>query len=293
MEKEEDAVKNSKAYRLAREGISLFLKVNVPRSAAALSYYLILSLFPILVCLSYLLGLVPFEDADFLDGLSAFLPQSSIDMLAGYLSDIAVYRTPTLFFLALFAALAAASGAIRTLMNLMDELHGRTPHTGVRRIAYSVLLTLLYLIAVFVSIVVVLTGDWLFEALTRLLPTGFLLIDLQALRAVWQWIKYLLLFCTVLLFVLFLYRIGAPKGPPRAPVLTGGLLASAAMVVFSALFSFFIGLSSRYSLLYGSLASLILLLVWLYLCGNILISGNIVNVVWYGDKLKKRAWREP
>jgi len=41
----------------------------------------------------------------------------------------------------------------------------------------------------------------------------------------------------------------------------------------SALFSFFLGLSARYRLVYGSLAGVILLLVWLYLCGNLLLLG--------------------
>ena len=43
-------------------------------------------------------------------------------------------------------------------------------------------------------------------------------------------------------------------------------------------------MSSRYSLVYGSLASVIILLVWLYLCGNILILGNVFNYVWYRRK---------
>lgn len=43
-------------------------------------------------------------------------------------------------------------------------------------------------------------------------------------------------------------------------------------------------MSSRYSLIYGSLASVIILLVWLYLCGNILILGNVFNCVWYTRK---------
>ena len=75
---------------------------------------------------------------------------------------------------------------------------------------------------------------------------------------------------------------------PAAPLFTGALLASAALVLASVLFSWFIGLSSRYSLVYGSLASVIILMVWLYLCGNILILGNCVNRVWYGRK-KRRA----
>ena len=93
-----------------------------------------------------------------------------------------------------------------------------------------------------------------------------------------------ILFCLVLLFVMVVYRMSAPRGKPRPPLLTGAVLSSAALVAASALFSWFIGMSSRYSLVYGSLASVIILLVWLYLCGNILILGNVFHCVWYRRK---------
>ena len=52
-----------------------------------------------------------------------------------------------------------------------------------------------------------------------------------------------------------------------------------ALVVASLLFSLIMSRSTRYSLVYGSLASLIILLLWLYLCSNIFILGNVVNCV--------------
>ena len=104
--------------------------------------------------------------------------------------------------------------------------------------------------------------------------------------------KYLLLFCFVMLLVLGLYRIGAPRGEGvRAPVVTGGVLASVSLVACSMVFSWFLGVSSRYSLLYGSLASVIILMVWLYLCGNILLLGSVFNRVWYRRRLRRRAER--
>ena len=48
------------------------------------------------------------------------------------------------------------------------------------------------------------------------------------------------------------------------------------------------GNSTRYSLIYGSLASVIILLVWLYLCGNVLILGNVVNYVIYKHRKEAR-----
>ena len=112
------------------------------------------------------------------------------------------------------------------------------------------------------------------------------------------WFIYLLaipglLFLLVFLFVLLVYRMAAPRGRPRPPILTGAFLAAVALVAATALFSWFIGLSSRYSLVYGSLASVIILLVWLYLCGNILILGNVFNCVWYRHKKRRVTGERP
>ena len=54
------------------------------------------------------------------------------------------------------------------------------------------------------------------------------------------------------------------------------------------IFSLLMGKSARYSLVYGSLASVILLLVWLYLCGNILIMGNVLNYVLFTHRKEAR-----
>ena len=89
-----------------------------------------------------------------------------------------------------------------------------------------------------------------------------------------------LLFSFVLLLVLIVYRAGTPRGAMRLPVvLLSSLLAALAIVGASVMFSWFIGMSSRYALVYGSLASLIILLVWLYLCGNLLLLGAVIGRV--------------
>ena len=59
-------------------------------------------------------------------------------------------------------------------------------------------------------------------------------------------------------------------------MLVSSLVSALALVVSSAVFSWFIGLSTRLSLVYGSLVSLIILLLWLYLCGQILFLGDCV-----------------
>ena len=124
--------------------------------------------------------------------------------------------------------------------------------------------------------VVIFTGDWFFHLLETHLPHPLLrLIPLSALSSLWLWIRYLLLFCFVLLLVLAIYRLGTPRRfRSSRKLLLSSLFTAVSLVAGSLLFSWFIGLSSRYSMLYGSLASLIILLVWLYFCGNVLPAGR-------------------
>ena len=83
-----------------------------------------------------------------------------------------------------------------------------------------------------------------------------------------------------LLLVLAIYCLGTPRRfRSSRKLLLSSLFTAVSLVAGSLLFSWFIGLSSRYSMLYGSLASLIILLVWLYFCGNVLLLGALLSRV--------------
>ena len=276
-----------------RELITLYFEKSIPRSAAALTYFLLLTIFPLLICINAFVGLLHLDSEAILDALTGIIPASAAALVGEYIVYVSENQSAALLAAGLAALLVSASAALRTLMDTMDSIHDRPAVRGFRRLVFSVVLSLLLLLTMYLSLVVVITGDWFLHLLEEILPdmllewTGF-----SAAAELWVWMKYLLLFCFVMLLVLGLCRIGAPRGEGvRAPVVTGGVLASVSLVACSMVFSWFLGVSSRYSLLYGSLASVIILMVWLYLCGNILLLGSVFNRVWYRRRLRRRAER--
>ena len=271
-----------KPVKFILEMTDLYFSKHISRSAAELAYFLILSFFPLLICLNAFIVLLPVDLEAVLAAAAPLLPKAAYDILGEYVGYITTNQSPGLLAAGIFMTLFFASAAFRALMNIMEEIYSRKGYRGFRQIVASVLFALLLLVTVFLSLVVLLTGGWLFQEVERLLH-----LDAGVLPWDWQWMRFLLLFLLVFLFVLLVYRVAAPRGKPRPPVMTGAFLAAVALSVFSILFSWFIGLSSRYSLVYGSLASIIILLVWLYLCGNILILGNVFNCVWYKHKKLK------
>lgn len=273
----------SAGVRFVREILEVYFDRRVSRSAAELAYFLILSFFPVLICVNAFVGLLHLDVNLILAGTEEFLPKESRSILGDYILYITDNQSNAMLFAGLTMTLFSASAAFRALMNIMADIYGRTTYRGVGQVVASVAFSVLFLITIYLSLAVLLTGSWFLHLVETYLPW------VRQVVGDWQWIRFWVLFCLVMLFVLLTYRMAAPRGKPRPPILTGGVLASAALVCASMLFSWFIGMSSRYSLVYGSLASVIILLVWLYLCGNILILGNVFNYVWYRRKKIGRA----
>ena len=270
-----------------RDMVQTYGRLGVSRAAASLAYFLILTLFPLLVCVNFFIGLLELDPEAVFSALDPLLPREILSIILEYLtyvSGIPQSQSTPLLLASLFTILLSASAGLRTLLKTMDELYQVRHVSSLRRVAVSVILSLLFLLTIYLSIVVIFTGDWFFQVLEERLPPPLAeLIPLRLLSQLWGWLRYLLLFFCVLLLVLAVYRMGTP--PPlrreKKVLRLTALLSAGALVACSVLFSWFIDMSSRYSLGYGSLASLIILLVWLYFCGNILLVGAVAGRVWF------------
>lgn len=278
-----ERLKRNRAFGFLWEIVDLYFTKRVSRSAAELAYFLTLSFFPALICINAIIGTLDLNVSALLDQASVIIPAGALAVLEEYVGYITTNQSHALLAGGVVMLLFSASAAVRSLMDVMDDIYERKSYTGFWQVVASVAFSVLFLLTIYLSLVVVLTGNWFFHLLEDLLHRIPQLAEVT-LPWDWQWMRFLILFALVLFFVMVLYRATAPRGRSRPPILTGALLAAAALVGASVVFSAFIGMSSRYSLVYGSLASLIILLVWLYLCGNILILGNVVNRVWYGRK---------
>ena len=85
-----------------------------------------------------------------------------------------------------------------------------------------------------------------------------------------------ILFAILLMMILILYRLTTPRRPQHR-VLPGAVFSAVAIVCMSILLSWLIGNSTKYSLVYGSLASVVILLFWFQAFGLLLIFGVLLN----------------
>lgn len=270
--------------RFAADVVHVYFSRRVSQAAAGLAYSLILTFFPIIICVSAFLDQLNLNFDAILEQISGILPPDIISIFRDYLGYLSGNRSGGMLAAGIIMTVLFASAALRSLMHVMQDIYGHSNFRGPWQLLASVLFALFLLVTIYLSMVVVVTGNWFFHMLGDLLH----LEGLVEYFDTWQWLKYVILLAFVFLFILLLYRFAAPLEKPRPTVFPGALLASVALAAASLIFSLIMGGSTRYSLVYGSLASVIILLLWLYLCGNILILGSVINYVIYSHKKEKQ-----
>ncbi|MGI6498885.1 MAG: YihY/virulence factor BrkB family protein [Oscillospiraceae bacterium] len=272
---------HSPFFSFTTDVVSVYFDKRVSRSGAELAYFFTLTLFPLLICVNALSDLVHLNESPFVELLSGFLPKSSAVILTDYLDYIAGNQSTTLFIGGLILMISSSSAAFRCLLNITGDIYGQPLFSGLRNLIVSFLSSVLLLLVLYISILLLVTGDWFIAFLNVQFGLS------SAIFFAWRWLRFLLLFAFLFGMLFLYYRVPVIRRRRRPPVIWGTLFSSASLVGVSIIFSWFIGMSSRYQLVYGSLAAIIILMLWLYLCGNILILGSVLNYV-YGERWQAR-----
>lgn len=264
-------MKKEKAARLAENLIAVYKRVPLSRSAAGLSYFLMLTIFPLLICLYTMLGSLFPTDEDIMRFLTGIIPTDSIGLLIDdYLSYVSMNNSRAMLTAAIAAMATSSAAAFRTIHHVMGEMRGVRRFDGVFSFLFSFVFSLIFLATIYVSAIIILTGSWFLSFVDEHVP----FLDISSS---WSWLRFILLFFLLFVILTGVYRITAPRGC-RVKLLPGALFSAIALVGVSILFSFFIGMSAKYPVVYGSLASVMIMMIWLYICGFVLLAGNVVNV---------------
>ena len=145
-----------------REAIMLYFSRRVPQAAACLAYFVLLTVFPVLICVSYILGMVNIDIVSLMDQLQPLLPEAALDVLESYLRYISFHQTPGLFLAGLAGCWFSAAAAFRTITRVIIDMYEDVSQSMVRGMVASILFPLGLLVTVDLSVIVVVTGLHLF-----------------------------------------------------------------------------------------------------------------------------------
>jgi membrane protein len=256
--------------------VTEFKEDNLTDWAAALTYYGILSIFPALLALVSVLGLIG-ESATqpLLDNLATVAPGPAQEIVTSAIQNLQQSQGAAgiLFIVGLAGAIWSASGYVAAFMRASNAIYdvgeGRPVwKTLPLRVVLTVVLVVLLAIC---AVAVVLTGG-LAEQAGKLLGIG------DTAVTVWDIAKWPVLIVLVsLMFAILYWAAPNVKQPGFRWVSPGGLLAVIIWIIASAAFAFYVANFASYNKTYGALGGVIIFLVWLWISNIAVLLGAEFN----------------
>lgn len=241
--------------------------------AAALTYYSVLALFPAIIALSSLLGLVGQAErsiATVLDIVEDLTTPATTEAIRPVIENLATAETVGFtLVVGLLGALWSASGyvgAFGRAMNRVYEIAEGRPFWKLR--PTMMLVTLVTVVLVALALLMLVVSGPVAEAIGGVIGLG------DTALTVWNIAKWPVLLAVVVLIVALLYYVTPNVKQPKFRWLSvGAVVAIAAWAVASAGFGFYVANFSSYNTTYGSLAGVVIFLLWLWLTNLALLFG--------------------
>lgn len=266
------------AQKVLRKTLRNAAEHEVGKSAAALTYYLLFAVFPLLVFISSLLGLLNLNVSSITRTLLPIMPDDVVYLLESYLNHVSDNSSHVLLWFSLVFTVWLPMRAVKGLMDDVRlayrlEKPARPVRYAIRQFAFTVIffviIIVLFLLATLGRRFVSTVTDWL--GIDRILPIPSVLLNL------WQYLRFVLIAVMMFAALGLLYAAAQDQRQRIKTILPGVAAAMAAWLLVSIGFSIYVENFANYSVIYGTLGAVIVLLLWLYMTSLILILGAEFN----------------
>jgi membrane protein len=253
-----------------------FREDNLTDWAAALTYYGVMAMFPALIVLVSIVGLIG-ESATqpLLDNLGKLAPGAANDIVSGAVRQIASNQgaAGVAFIFGLATALWSASGYVGAFIrasNSIYEMEEGRPFWKLRPIQIAITIVMILLLAL-CAIAVVVTGP-IAQQVGDVIGAG------SAAVTAWDIAKWpVIAVVLITMFAILYWAAPNVKQPGFSWITPGGVLALVLWVLASAGFALYVSLFASYNKTYGSLAGVIVFLVWLWISNLAILLGAELN----------------
>lgn len=248
--------------------------------AAQLAYYFLLSIFPLLIFTITLLPYFPVTTDDIINMLAAYVPDESMNLLESSLMTVMENRNGGLLSFGILATIWSASNGINAIIRALNHAYDvEESRSFIVSRSLALVLTVAMIIVVVVSLLLPIFGKMILGLIFDIL--GF---EPSYLYTLLRWTVSIAI--TTFVFTM-LYWLGPDKKIPLKSAWPGALFASVGWALSSLAFSFYVNSVANYSATYGSLGGLIVLMLWFYISGLVIIVGGEINAVLAKYRTKK------
>lgn len=266
------------------KAFSLFGKKITHDAVAAFSaqtaFFIIISAFPFLVLIVSVLEKIPFISADMMYTVLDIFPRTVMEYMENIIKEICSGNSVAIISISAAVLLWAASKGVTSIMrglNFIYKIDEKRNFLEIRLV--SVGYTIGFVVYIVLTLIFIFGGGMLSSLLKSRLPENLFF------TVIYRIVSFLgkLMLLTVLFGLVYL--IVPKRKATIKSQLPGAVLSALGWLGYSWFFSFYIDHLAGNSYVYGSLTSIILIMLWLYVCMYIFFIGGEVNSIISGEEL--------
>ena len=271
--------------RVLAELFERYFTDHVARSSAELAYYMLFMLFPLLIFGNMAISAFHLSSLEIIDNLSRILPEQIVSLINEYIAYIASLQPGALLYAGSVLTVHFTTRAVNSMMLSIGAAY-RQPRKGRLSFFFSMVVTVVVLFSLYLLLALVLVSENLLILASQVLPIPAFIIR------IWNWLRFNVAPAYLFFIITLLYKIAPAKWLRFWHAAPGGFFFVAAWSAISYFFSYYVANLSNYSVLYGSLGAVMILMLWFYMTGIVLILGGHLNhvllTVRQEKKIKKR-----
>jgi membrane protein len=250
-------------------------KYDIDQRASAVAFSLTLASFPAILFLFTLIPYIPIQDLDkqIMSILKDVMPRGIYEDADQTIMDILSRpRSGVLSFGFIFTMFASTNGMM-SLMHSFDMVLDDVETRGFLKVrGIAILLTFLLIVVLVFSVGLLIVGDAAMHIVSEwhIIRENWMITFLNISR-------YLISFGALMLAISLIYRFAPSHGRRYSFINPGSIVASVLILLATYGFSFYLSRFSSYNKLYGSIGTLIALMIWYYLLALLIILGFEIN----------------
>lgn len=255
-------------------------RADIAGLAAQLAYFFLLSLFPLLIFIVTLLPYLNLDEAQVFRFIENYAPAEVYILIEGTLSDILLNRNGGLLSIGIIGTIWSASNGMNAIVKSLNrsyEIEETRPFFIVRGL--SVVFTLLMIVLFIIALILPVFGQQIGSILFSYF--GFE----ESFIKLWNNLRWTITPLIMFVVLVALYWIVPNQKLFLKSVLPGAAFATIGWISVSLGFSYYVTNFGNFSSTYGSIGGIIVLMLWLYITGIILLVGGQINAVMQERKI--------
>jgi membrane protein len=277
-------IKLGKQYQVPLYDVLVFFfreitKPDLTMRASAITFSFFLALFPGTLFLFTLIPYIPIADLDevILQFFSEVMPDNAFDAVKTTISDIVSKQQSGLLSFGILLALFFSTNGLNTLMESFNKSYDIfESRSFLYQRGMALLLTLLEVAVLVVAVVLILGGSLVIDVLVM-----YGLIKASYIAILFRVMEWLIILVLIYIGVSLLYYFGPAVNKRWKFFSIGSIVATLLFIITSTAFSYYINHFGTYNKLYGSIGTLIVVMVWMNLNSLIILVGFELNAAIY------------